>query len=121
MSTARAADGQWHSFGATHSAVGSQATNGRTAASASFGHSGAVVSANSAWHGAGWHGGYYGGYGGYWGRGGYGWGGGCWGCGWNWGWGLAWSPFWYWPSYWYSPLWWGSDYPPPSYIYSYPY
>ena len=105
------ADGQWHSFGGAHGAVGSGLTaNARTGVNNSFSRNGGF--AHGGYGGRGYYGGGYRGYG-------YGWGG-CWGCGWGFGWGLGWNPFWYWPSYWYSP-WWVDGYPPPSYIDPYPY
>jgi hypothetical protein len=113
------ADGQWHSFGGAHAALGSR-LNGNVG----FGHNAEFIHGGwGGWGGGGWHGGWRGG----WGYPGYGFGFGCWGCGWGYGfgWGIGWNPWWalypypYWDS-----LWWGDPYGyfgPPGDIYPYPY
>jgi hypothetical protein len=112
-SHAAIADGQWHGFGAGH--AGSTLAANRA---------GLVGIHNQAWLGAGWRGGFRGGFGfpafGCWGCG-WGWRGWGWGLGFGWGWGWGWgwwNPFWAWPPYWwYTPTpWLDGYYTAPSYI-----
>jgi len=113
---AAVADGQWHTFGASHGSAAPEAVSraGSTPAAiahptgATFNH-GAV---ESNWRGGAWRG--------------YGWGWGCctWGLGlgwWGWGWGFGWSPYWAWPYYYGYTPWLDGYYTAPSYIDPYSY